>query len=930
MKRKFQRLIKNRRIMAAIAAFLFASDIVITMMASNVDWLNAHAATTGSLASMRARAEAIVNYQWTPSWNIMTWNGSTYNGLTYFPAGVPVKGVPFSLFTSEVVGRSQLTLSEYGSYASSNYSTTAKCKSKSNEVRTGPVYGSCCAAFVSEVMGGSWMGINVSSIATSRQASHVTDAYEKNVRVGDALDKGSHIIWIGDITDEYYVVYEQTPPVARKVLLKKSEARDAYGRFRYNYSSYNRISRFNLKDTNLSVSAPGAYATAAYYAENATATVQWGAVANASYYIIDAYKDGQCIVSGETVLDNYYNINKGNGNYTVYITAVCGYNKSTSGPVSFTVGHLDTPEITSTTEIYESGEEVSIQWNACTGATGYNISIIKDNKSTCVNTSLTTNSYTFSPEDGYYEARVEAKNENGGFQKTVSNIYSFFVGNKRLIAFDKSVTHFAHNGTANLSWTDCEGVSDYSLVITDTKDDTEVFNNTVSESNSYAVPDLPDGHYKAIVSAAESKGEYDWLPSKSFSFYVGKLDKPVVVPDAKYHALNSKTTVTWKQCEGAVRYRVEVRSQGNKVFEDELTGTTCTFDVESGKYSVTVAAINTNGGYQECKSKTIEVWAVSLTIDGSVQTMHPGDSASLTAAVSEHDPKDTLQWSSSASNIVSVASDGTITAQGAGTTNVNAHIGDLFVSYTVCVVPNLSFETLGASIRLSQPYGIRFGIRIGKNQDYHAVQIVEYGTLIIGAGTLGNNDLTLDTNSILKIRADKYLENTSTHILYTGVLINIPKTFFGTDVVGRGYLKYRGLDGVVYTVYSEKVVKSFNGVLQSAYDSYTSIEEPNASQLEIIHKLKALIDEGKPNEEEQPENTSSNEEQPDTTSSNETQRENASSNTEQTETTSSNEEQPEATSSTGEQPPAASSDEEQSETTPSNEEPPEASSSTGE
>ena len=829
--------------MAALAALLFASDIVITMMASSGVWFNANAAATGSLASMRIRAEAIINYEWTPSRDIRTWNNSYYKGATVFYAGKPVKGMPFTLFTSEVVKKSLLTLSEYKSVASSNYSATANCKSKHNESRTGPVYGSCCASFASEVMGGSWLGNNVSSIKNSKSASHVTNAYAKNVRVGDILDIGSHVIWIGDITDEYYVIYEQTPPVARKVLLKKSEARDAAGRFCY-HAPYTSISRYNLKDTNLSVSAPAAYSTARYYAENASGVVKWPNVTYASYYLVDVFKDGEKIVAGNAVVDNCYEINKGNGEYQVYVTAVSGSYKRTSECVSFTVGRLDTPAITNTTECYESGEEVTIDWNACTGASGYTISISKDDENNYINTNLTSNSYTFTPEDGYYEARVEAKNENGGLQKTASDKYAFFVGNKRLIAIDSSVVYFAHDGDVTLKWNECEGVSDYTLVIS--SDETEIVHENVSGTNSFVAQNLPDGHYTAVVSAVESTGEYDWMPSKSFSFYVGKLDKPVVVSDTKYHALNSKATVSWKKCTGATGYHVEVRSKDALVLEDDLSGTVCTFDVEQGKYSVTVTSVNTNGGHQECQSDAADVWAVSLEIQGSVQTLHPGESASLKAVISEHDPADSVKWTSTATKIVSVSSGGTITANGAGSTTVQAHFGDLSVSYSINVEPDLSFETLGASIRLSQPYGIRFGMKVDKDEAFKSVEIVEYGTLIIGAGTLGNSDLTLNTKDVLKIKANNFLENTSSHITYTGVLINIPTSFFDTNVVGRGYLKYRGVDGNVYTLYSTKVTKSFNGVLQSAYDSYMRIEEPTAAQTAVIKKLESLLNANKP------------------------------------------------------------------------------------
>ena len=860
LKRKLKKFINNRRYMAAIAAFLFASDIVITMMASNVGWFNANAASTESLVAMKTRAEAIINYEWTPSKDIRTWNNSLYNGSTVFPKGVPVKGVPFCLFTSEVVPRSQLTLSEYKSFASKNYSTTAICKSTKSKYRTGPVYGSCCAGFVSEVMGKGFMGINVESIATSSKTLHITNAYASQIRVGDAIDKKTHIIWIGDITDEYFVIYEQTPPVAHKVLLKKSESIDSSGRFRYKNIVYSRISRYNLTDTNPSITAPSAHSTYEHYAENAEATINWANVTNASYYLVDVTKDGEKIVDSEAIIDNSYAVNKGNGNYEVYITAVCGTNKKTSNCVSFSIGRLDTPEISNTTECYESGEEVTIDWNSCTGATGYNISIYKDDGIKYVDTDLTANSYTFQPEDGYYEARVEAINNIGGLQKTFSDKYSFFVGNKRQIVIDSSITHFAHEGDVDLKWNECDGVSDYTLVIS--QDGTEVINQNISGSSSYAAHNLPDGHYKAVVSAVESTGEYEWLPSKSFSFYVGVLDIPVVVSDAKYHPLNSTASVSWKKCAGAVGYHIEVSSQNNVVFEDNLSGTKCTFDVESGKYSVTVTAVNTNGGLQKCQSDEIEVWAVSLDIEGTAENMHPGDTASLRAVVSDHDSSDRVSWTSTDSDIVSVSSDGTLTANGIGTATVKAHFGDLSVSFIVFVSTDLSFETLGASIRLSEPYGIRFGIRLEKDDAFKTANIEEYGTLIIPESTLGENDLTLDTKDVLKIKADTFLENTDGHLTYTGVLINIPKSFFDTKIVGRGYLKYRGLDGEVYTLYSQKVVKSFNNVVQSAYDSYTSIEEPNASQLAVIKKLQSIIDAGKPEGDENAGSSASDNEQP--------------------------------------------------------------------
>ena len=113
-------------------------------------------AATYDLSSMRSRAEAIVNYQWVPSQRIATWNGNTYNGKAYFEKGETIKGMPYTLFSSELGFDSLLSLEQYKSKASVNYSTTEYCVSVS-ENRTGPAYGSCCATFVSEVFGGDFM-----------------------------------------------------------------------------------------------------------------------------------------------------------------------------------------------------------------------------------------------------------------------------------------------------------------------------------------------------------------------------------------------------------------------------------------------------------------------------------------------------------------------------------------------------------------------------------------------------------------------------------------------------------------------------------------------------------------------------------------------------------------------------------------------------
>lgn len=202
-------------------------------------------------SDMLERAEEIVNYSWTPSKDIEVWNDNPYNGKNYFPANTEVVGMPYTLFTNEVVEDSLLSLAEFKKVQADNYSTTANCKSLNNAERTGPVYGSCCATFISEVFGGSFMSGDTplyDSVSGIRNSGYAVTSY--NVKAidfekGDAVSNssGSHIIWIGDINEDTMIIYEQTPPVARKVTLSIAENIDENGYLQYEDTIFNVVTK---------------------------------------------------------------------------------------------------------------------------------------------------------------------------------------------------------------------------------------------------------------------------------------------------------------------------------------------------------------------------------------------------------------------------------------------------------------------------------------------------------------------------------------------------------------------------------------------------------------------------------------------------------------------------------------------------------------
>ena len=163
--------------------------------------------------------------------------------------------------------------------------------------------------------------------------------------------------------------------------------------------------------------------------------------------------------------------------------------------------------------------------------------------------------------------------------------------------------------------------------------------------------------------------------------------------------------------------------------------------------------------------------------------------------------------------------------------------------YIVDTDPKIHLTTLGASIRITDPYGIRFGIQIKRDEGLESVHsIPEFGTLIIASGTLGNKELTINTPNVRKIRADNIFSEDESQYVYTGVLINIPDSFFGTKVKGRGYLIYIDDDtGEEHIIYSATVERSFYGVAQAAFESYSAIQNPDESQRAVIEKLKGFL-----------------------------------------------------------------------------------------
>ncbi len=468
---------RTKRILSVVLCLVMVLAAVPVMQVG----MKAKAAGT-TLADMRARAEAIVNYSWTPSQNIYTWNGNSYNGRTYFAKDESVKGVPYTLFTSEVVPWSLCSLEEYKDVASSNYSATEYCASV-GETRTGPVYGSCCADLVCEVFGGDFMNgstmryHNVGAVQRSDYATTTFNVKASSIVAGDALsDTGkNHIIWVSEVTDSGFIIYEQTPPVARKTTISKSSVNSSEylvygGRV---YSTVTKSKAFspvppihdpvNLGDE--------------FYARIIN-TDAWMPATNDGNNVSLRSSQG-----AEAANQNWYFYRKDDGSYSI---------RSASSGL-----HL-------TADGTSSGSNIKVA--AWTGSdsqywwiTGESAKYVLTPKSSSCSLTVKNGSYA---EGTNIQLGTTVKDDAQLFQIWTSGLEDYMMSPN--VRTNQSV--YTHDSKITLSWNQCLGASSYRVIIWKAGENgenaTPIFSQDVGQTYSYTINSLENGNYTIYVTAS--------------------------------------------------------------------------------------------------------------------------------------------------------------------------------------------------------------------------------------------------------------------------------------------------------------------------------------------------------------------------------------------------------------------------------------------
>lgn len=165
-----------------------------------------------------------------------------------------------------------------------------------------------------------------------------------------------------------------------------------------------------------------------------------------------------------------------------------------------------------------------------------------------------------------------------------------------------------------------------------------------------------------------------------------------------------------------------------------------------------------------------------------------------------------------------------------------------FNDNTVAEAIFVELETTGASVRFSEPSGLRFENMVSAN-DYNALakilseENITLGTLIIPTSMLGSSEeLTLSTADVLNIERTKWKSTeTEGYNKFCAALTEIPEAHYKTELTATAYITVKYSDGSVVSYYGNSIVRSISQVASSALEQ-SAFE--NEEQKALLEKFK--------------------------------------------------------------------------------------------
>ncbi|MDR2171968.1 MAG: fibronectin type III domain-containing protein [Planctomycetaceae bacterium] len=274
-----------------------------------------------------------------------------------------------------------------------------------------------------------------------------------------------------------------------------------------------------------------------------------------------------------------------------YYIKVYGYRQSTNPSYSLTINPPAASVVTPQPPAAPSGltatkneNTVTLNWNAVTGATSYNV-YRQDGQNWSLIGSANGTSYSVSDlTDGTYNFAVAAVSNNGVSEKTTTSI--------TLVSPPLSpsgLTATKNENTVTLNWNAATGATSYNIYRQDGQNWSLIGS---ANGTSYSISDLTDGTYNFAVAAVSNNG----VSEKTTTSIT--LVSPPATPSnlSANQTANGQVTITWNAVNDANAYNVYRQVGQNLTLVGTVTSTSCTFnDLDDGLHSFAVSAVSNNG-----------------------------------------------------------------------------------------------------------------------------------------------------------------------------------------------------------------------------------------------------------------------------------------------------------------------------------------------
>jgi hypothetical protein len=204
----------------------------------------------------------------------------------------------------------------------------------------------------------------------------------------------------------------------------------------------------------------------------------------------------------------------------------------------------------------------NIQWSAVTGATSYDVMLIKLPATTIINQNVATNQIAYSNLENFtnYQITVIAKNSDGSGATVTSN-FRTILGIPTLTSPTDNAFNQPLGGT--VSWSSVAGAATYDVrIATDA-----AFTNVVSSQNDVAITSfvyaglVTNQKYFWQVRAKNAEGTSPF--SSSFAFTTILAAPVLVAPANNTTQVSLNPTLTWNAAPGATLYQVQVATNSN-------------------------------------------------------------------------------------------------------------------------------------------------------------------------------------------------------------------------------------------------------------------------------------------------------------------------------------------------------------------------------